>query len=97
MSEEDAFKNLACAIVIQAIEDWRSLCRKNKPHTSFAGLRRFFKSNWCDTLCVNTDPLLILNILERERKAAAKQKSRRAKQNVRLGLYQRGKQPPVTR
>lgn len=71
MSEEDAYRNLAHAIVIQAVNDWRNLCKKNRPHTSFAGLRNFFRSDWCATLCGGVDPLFILAALEQERKAAA--------------------------
>ena len=70
MSEKDAYRNLANAIVVQAVKDWRKLCKKQEPSDKFIGLRQFFKSEWCDTLCGNADPLFILDELERERKVA---------------------------
>lgn len=70
MSEEDAYRNLANAIVVPAVKDWRKLCKKREPNGKFTGLRHFFESDWCATLCGNADPLLILDALERERKAA---------------------------
>ncbi len=57
---------LAAAIVGQAVEDWRYLCKvvpdkrddlkecrlKNgKTRDSFYSLERFFKSRWCAMLC----------------------------------------------
>ena len=70
MSEEDAYIALANAIVAQAVEDWRKLCKKQEPSDKFIGLRHFFKSAWCALLCGNADPLFILDRLEHERKAA---------------------------
>ena len=70
MSQEDAFRNLANAIVVQATDDWRKLCKKQEPSCKFTGLRQFFKSDWCALLCGNIDPLFILDALERERKTA---------------------------
>jgi hypothetical protein len=79
LSEEDAYRNLANAIVEQAASDWRKICeceRTGKPRPydlrkqSLSAIRAFFKSEWCATLCGNADPLLILDALERERKAA---------------------------
>jgi hypothetical protein len=70
VSEEDAYIDLASAIVVQAVKDWRNLCKKQKPSDKFIGLRQFFKSEWCALLCGNVDPLFILDALERERKAA---------------------------
>jgi hypothetical protein len=70
LSEKDAYRNLANAIVIRAVEDWRKLCRKREPNDKFTGLRQFFKSDWCAMLCGNVDPLLILDALEHERKDA---------------------------
>lgn len=69
LSEEDAFRNLANAIVVQAVKDWRRLCKKGEPSDKFTRLRQFFKSEWCSMLCGNIDPLYILEALERERKA----------------------------
>ena len=83
MSEDAALKNLAEAIILQAVEDWRRLCEKILAEKvenpvlfefydtiSFPELRQFFKSEWCALLCGNVDPLFILDALERERKAA---------------------------
>lgn len=67
LSEEEAFRNLATAIVIQAVKDWRKLCRKREPNDKFTGLRQFFRSDWCALLCGRVDPLLILEMLEKER------------------------------
>ncbi len=79
MSEEDAFRNLANAIVEQAASDWRKICeceRTGKPRPddlrkqSLSAIRAFFKSDWCAMLCGNVDPLYILDALEHERKDA---------------------------
>lgn len=81
MNNEDAFANLADAIVKQAVTDWMDLCndikkpedpfkpkkRKIKKDYSFAELRRFFKGSWCATLCGNADTQYILGKLEQER------------------------------
>lgn len=65
---DKAYRNLADAIVLQAVADWRALCRANANHREFAGLRHFFNCTWCQTLCGNVDPLYILAGLERERR-----------------------------
>ena len=78
MSEKDAYRNLANAVVVQAADDWRYLCGmlagtknpKTPPKFTFKSLRAFFKSKWCALLCGNIDPLFILDALERERKTA---------------------------
>lgn len=79
MSEEDAYRNLANAIVEQAASDWRKICeceRTGKPRPddlrkqSLSAIRAFFKSEWCALLCGNIDPLYILAVLEHERKDA---------------------------
>ena len=44
MSEEDAYIALANAIVAQAVEDWRKLCKKQEPSDKFIGLRHFLKA-----------------------------------------------------
>ena len=64
---DDAYRNLASAVVIAAITDWRILCRKKAKNRAFAKLRQFFQSDWCATLCGNVDPLDILKTLEQER------------------------------
>lgn len=53
---------MAVAIVIQAIEDWRS----------FAGLRNFFKGDWCAFLMLDfeLEPERILEHLEIELQSA---------------------------
>lgn len=71
MSEEDAYRNLANAIVVQAVKDWRKLCKKQEPSDKFIGLRQFFKSEWGKTLCGKVDPQYILRKLEEELKAVA--------------------------
>ena len=70
MSEESAYRELANAIVVQAVDDWRKLCKRQEPNCKFTEIRQFFKSDWCAMLCGNVDPLLILDALERERKTA---------------------------
>lgn len=73
MNEEDAYRNLANAIVAQAAEDFRSLYLNPKrkipelPMESLYTIRRFFSSDYCQLLCGDTDPLYILRELERER------------------------------
>lgn len=79
MSEENAYRKLGNAIILQAVDDWRCLCAKlkkpaqypsNKISSAFASLRKFFKGEWCDLLCGNVNPALILKQLEHERQAA---------------------------
>jgi hypothetical protein len=70
LSEESAYRELANAIVVQAVDDWRKLCKRQEPNCKFTEIRQFFKSDWCAMLCGNVDPLLILDALERERKTA---------------------------
>lgn len=67
MNEEGAFRNLANAIVVQAVADWRKLCKRQEPNYKFTEIRQFFKSDWCASLCGNVDPLYILAVLEHER------------------------------
>ncbi len=63
---------LTTAIVERAVKDWRILISKNITKTtrcgmkiSFRELRQFFKSDWC-RLLIETDPLIILEQLEKE-------------------------------
>ena len=70
MNEEGVFRNLANAIVVQAVKDWRKLCKRQEPNYKFTEIRQFFKSDWCASLCGNVDPLPILDALEHERKDA---------------------------
>lgn len=84
MSEEVAYRNLADAIVLKACKDWRAVCKKiakgkPAPYERFGLLRRFFKSEWCELLCGEADPLFILEELEKERDAAERPIMRRGK------------------
>ena len=82
MNPDDAYKDLAGKIIMQAVMDWRYLCdqlknpakylHKEPPQFSFESLRNFFKSEWCLMLCTHAEPLTILHQLENERKAALK-------------------------
>lgn len=78
MTQNEAYGELAHAIVVQAAKDWRTLCQYLlepkrdteivKQKVTFDSLRRFFKSPWCDTLCVGVNPQMILDRLEKELK-----------------------------
>ena len=79
MTHKEAYAELANAIVIQAVEDWRKLCKYSGKSTnaksmfhgkaaSFDELRKFFKSGWCWLLCGKVEPCQILARLERELK-----------------------------
>lgn len=54
--EKAVYSELAIAIVRQAIDDWRDLCKGKEPngHCNFGELTRFFKDN-CDGYLDNTD------------------------------------------
>ena len=67
---EDACRELADAIILQAAYDWRRLCKKGAHGGAFAELRGFFRSQWCAALCGDADPIMILGRLEEERKLA---------------------------
>lgn len=67
MSIDEAYRDFANAIVAQAAEDWRRLCKGKKAGTTFEDLRTFFKSEWCADLCGELDPSIILAQLEAER------------------------------
>ncbi len=68
---------LATAIIKQAVDDWRFLIKRKKVimSTSTGGkisiyeIRKFFKSDFC-CLLIESDPLEILEQLEKELKAA---------------------------
>lgn len=75
--ENDPAGLLAAEIVISAISDWRALIKKKAWKkrtytTSFAELRRFFESEWCDFLMqgVEIAPAAILDTLEAELREA---------------------------
>ena len=60
---------LANAIILQAVIDWRELCKAKANTYAFNSLRRFFRSQWCAVLCRNVNPHMLLEKLEKERKA----------------------------
>ncbi len=67
------YEGLGCAIVEQAVHDWRYLISKNQRKRrvygrllSFTELRKFFKSRYCDLLLLKSDPKKILAKLESE-------------------------------
>ena len=66
------YEGLGCAIVEQAVHDWRTLIRAEKRvlpvhgrKISLMEIRRFFRSDYCQSL-VDGDPLIILKRLEKE-------------------------------
>lgn len=68
------YKELACAIIEQAVLDWRAMIEKEKCHKAsllynYNELRRFFNSDWCELLMVYMPipPADILKHLEEER------------------------------
>lgn len=80
---ELGYKNLAEAVVEEAIRDWMRLVVVGKPSSSFKELRRFLRSTWCDDLlglaeAQFTGPA-ILRILEARREAAEADPTLRAK------------------
>lgn len=68
MTQNEAYGELASAIVVQAMKDWRQLIKKRAPDSEYSALRLFFKSSWCDTLCVGVNPQMILDRLEKDLK-----------------------------
>ena len=69
-------KTLVYAIIAQAISDWRKLEQANAYTQKYNGLRRFFKSEWCEWLCaeLGVEAKDILSRLEAERKSRADEK-----------------------
>ncbi|MBO5841930.1 MAG: hypothetical protein J6R46_02935 [Clostridia bacterium] len=69
---------LMAEIVATAIEDWRTLVKRQAwryegtehvdKYCNFAELRQFFKSDWCELLMVmfNIEPQCVLERLEKE-------------------------------
>lgn len=52
------YRQLANAIVLLACKDYRAALRRNNQR-SIAELERFFRSDWCNTLCtVNPEQLI---------------------------------------
>ena len=61
---DNAIKNLVAAIILQAVKDWDTLMRKNveicrpqqgKMTVSFDEIRKFFKSEYGQSLCVSVN------------------------------------------
>lgn len=78
ISEYEAWTRLSNAIVIQAIDEWRDLCRRGRsvspktvvpanPPYSIAELRMFFHSDWCDLLLGEIDQSVLIQQIEAER------------------------------
>lgn len=78
ISEYEAWTDLANAIVIQAVDEWRDLCRRGRsvspktvvpanPPYSIAELRQFFLSDWCELLCGEVDTDILIQQMETER------------------------------
>lgn len=76
---DDPSHRLAAEIIIGAISDWRLLIERRAwekggislhgaGYTTFAELRSFFRSEWCDFLMqfFNIDPARILEQLEKD-------------------------------
>lgn len=62
---------LACAIFLQAVEDWRKICEltrrgKHYPPTLLLNLRKFFNSEWCQLLVSERTIETTVNQLENE-------------------------------
>lgn len=59
LSEKDmAFDRLRCGIVIQAIEDYKSLAKGDKrvkEEASYEEIEKFLSSDWCETLLLETN------------------------------------------
>lgn len=63
------YQELANAIILQAVIDWRMLCKEKqhfKDGSFFEELTYFFKSEWCKTLS-SIDPKIILTKLQAEK------------------------------
>jgi len=68
----DGYRELASAIVLQAVKDWRSAAKtlRKRPRYELAiklkaDCERFFRSGWFETL-TNVDGRVILQKLKRE-------------------------------
>lgn len=78
------YGELAIAVVMQAIYDWRTVCKYAKKHRGVIGLenevkiiklRKFFHSEWCRTLMMAAGPKRdeMVEVLEQELKEAQKE------------------------
>lgn len=71
MNEDAAFEELRHAIVKQAVDDWRALCKGKKIQgETFETIRGFFNSELGELLCGGQSHY-ILRKLEEELKAVA--------------------------
>ena len=61
--------DLAAGIILNAIDDWKDLIRKNAKHQSYNEIRKFFRSEWGKYLCSESgvDAEIILDNLEKLR------------------------------
>jgi hypothetical protein len=76
MISDDGVNVLADLIIMQAVQDWRRICKRLEKgkrqstvyndFTSLTRLRIFFKSDWCDLLCRQASSAAILDQLEAE-------------------------------
>lgn len=70
ITTEGAYE-LAAAIVLSALNDWRTQCRKIRrgaevpPHT-IKRLRQFFYGSWCENLCGKAIQERIIKQIEAE-------------------------------
>ena len=73
----EGVKRLATAIIKQAVDDWRAFEKHETYNQKYNGLRRFFKSEWCEWLCseIGIEAKDILSQLEAERKSQIKKVS----------------------
>lgn len=71
--EEYAWNRLCAAIVLQAVDDWRLLCKKGKKcmtrkeyPISLTETRQFLKSEYALRICIGIEPSEILRKLKEE-------------------------------
>jgi hypothetical protein len=74
LNEQEVWDEFINAIIMQAVKDWRKLCKKDRRSYSFSEIRRFFQGEWGAALCGGIDPLIILNQLEHERELSVNEK-----------------------
>lgn len=72
MFTKEEARQLISAIVLQAVEDWRTLIRESAKDKDYDEIREFFRSKWGEMLCdeLQLDASFILRKLERELEAA---------------------------
>lgn len=62
-----AYQNIANAVIVNAVSEWRRIIRLDPNSGRLDELRQFFQGEWCALLCGQVDPALILERLEEER------------------------------